>query len=254
MTSRRAYWSIPIRDNGDALVDIPLQDFMAASIHDYQRLGAPYGEHSPYAVRQMVLKGLYKAQATLQSQHPHWRLYIFDAYRPLAVQQFMANHAYDSLLNERHLEDHKLNPETQDALWQEVYKIWAPPNDNPLTPPPHSTGAAVDLTIFDLDTQTCIEMGSPIDEMSERSLPNYFADQVETASSETDTLVKLAAQNRQILADVMIQAGFQRHPGEWWHFCFGDQMWVWLSRPNHPTLHSAHYGRYDLVARSPTHG
>ena len=26
----------------------------------------------------------------------------------------------------------------------------------------------------------------------------------------------------------MTNAGFKRHPGEWWHFSLGDQMWAWL--------------------------
>jgi D-alanyl-D-alanine dipeptidase len=43
---------------------------------------------------------------------------------------------------------------------------------------------------------------------------------------------------------MMKKAGFHRHPNEWWHFCLGDQMWVWLSQStegvNKPQI--AYYG------------
>ncbi|WP_413325826.1 M15 family metallopeptidase [Synechococcus sp. MIT S9503] len=25
----------------------------------------------------------------------------------------------------------------------------------------------------------------------------------------------------------MTEAGFARHPNEWWHFSHGDQLWAW---------------------------
>jgi hypothetical protein len=50
--------------------------------------------------------------------------------------------------------------------------------------------------------------------------------------------------HRQLLRDVMLKAGFQRNPREWWHFSFGDQMWAWLYNQSHPeTLMTARYGR-----------
>lgn len=252
MTLPRPYWTVAIRDNGEPLVEIPLQDFSAANRHDYQKLGAPYHATSPYAVRQGILDGLYQAQACLQLQHPDWRLYIFDAYRPLAVQQFMANHAYQSLVEERKLDADHLNTQDRDHLWDEVYAIWAPPNENPLTPPPHSTGAAVDLTIFDTRTHACIDMGSPIDELSERSQPHYY-DQLIAQNQLNATALdqaKRAANHRATLLAAMEAGGFKRHPGEWWHFCLGDQMWVWLSQADNSEIQEAYYGRYDRVGKA----
>ena len=249
MTAQRAYWKIPIQDTQEFLVKIPEHQFASAPIHDYEKLGAPYDNASPYAVRDSVLKALVKAQEYLQRHHPQWRLYIFDAYRPLAVQSFMANHAYKSLLQEKGLENQKLDNELEKEIWSEVYKIWAPPNDNPLTPPPHSTGAAVDLTIFDEENQTCINMGSPIDEMSERSQPLHFQELATQTDLDPATLhhATEAAKHRHILLEAMNHAEFERHPGEWWHFCLGDQMWVWLSQEKHPERVAAQYGRYDLL-------
>lgn len=247
----KPYWHIPIQDCGDPLVPIPLADFAHAPEHDYQCLGAPYGAVSPYSVRASVLSALYTAQAAIASHQPHWQLFIFDAYRPLAVQAFMANYTFEQAIADRHLDPRTLSEAERAALWQEVYDLWAPPNDNPLTPPPHSTGAAVDVTLYDCQTQTCVEMGSPIDELSPRSAPDYFAQQVQAGdlNSEALALAKTADWNRQFLAQAMLEAGFQRHPGEWWHFCLGDQMWVWLSYSlEKKPIPAARYGRYDLIS------
>ncbi len=81
------------------------------------------------------------------------------------------------------------------------------------TPPPHSTGAAVDVTLVD-DNKRVVDMGSPIDEMSERSLPDYFANNSVEAQQYHA--------HRQLLHNVMLKAGFQRNPREWWHFSLGE--------------------------------
>ncbi len=248
MTGTRAYWRIPIEDSGEPLVEIPLKDFAHSQSHAYQALGAPYGAVSPYYVRESVLEGLYVAQDALRQEHARWKLFIFDAYRPLEVQAFMANHAFQSLLQERNLSLQRLTQEQQESLWAQVYTIWAPPNRNPTTPPPHSTGGAVDITLYDLDSQSCVDMGSPIDEISARSQPHYFDQQLEDQNFPiADRLqAQMAAHNRQLLFESMACANFCRHAGEWWHFCLGDQMWVWLNQPK-TEIKSAWYGRYDLV-------
>jgi D-alanyl-D-alanine dipeptidase len=80
-------------------------------------------------------------------------------------------------------------------------------------------------------------MGSPIDELSERSLPDYFGDR-------TTAQAQLYHANRQLLCNVMEKAGFKRNPREWWHFSLGDQMWAWLNNTAHPgNPVVARYGR-----------
>jgi zinc D-Ala-D-Ala dipeptidase len=50
--------------------------------------------------------------------------------------------------------------------------------------------------------------------------------------------------NRQLLNRTMSNAGFMRHPDEWWHFSLGDQMWAWLRNQNSLTEQAiARYGR-----------
>lgn len=226
----RPYHHIPIVECGESLVEIPLELFAVESPHPYEKLGATYGDYSPYYLRQSVVKNLIQAQNYLELLLPLWRIQIFDGYRPVAVQQFMVDYSFATAVQERGFIETELTLQQRQEIWEAVYEIWAVPSLNEKTPPPHSTGAAVDVTLVD-DSGQVVNMGSPIDELSERSHPDYYA------HSEQLTHRQYHA-HRQLLCDVMLKAGFQRNPKEWWHFCYGDQMWAWLSHQP-----SAMYGR-----------
>lgn len=228
----RPYHQIPIIECGEPLVKIPLELFAVESPHPYQKLGANYGEHSPYYLRETVISNLIQAQNYLQFTNPHWYIQIFDAYRPVAIQQFMVDYSFREALANRGLTAAELSPQQLEAVWEAVYEIWAVPSLDMNTPPPHSTGAAVDITLVN-DTGEIVDMGSPIDEMSERSHPDYYINSHQSYHT-----------HRQLLYNVMLKAGFQRNPKEWWHFSFGDQMWAWLYNQSHPeSVMTARYGR-----------
>jgi D-alanyl-D-alanine dipeptidase len=229
----KPYQKIPIQECGEPLVPIPLEQFAVESPHPYEKLGAPYGDTSPYYLRESVIAALITVQAELQQRHADWRIQIFDAYRPVAVQQFMVDHTFAEVVQSQNLDPDTLSDDQRDSILQQVYQIWAVPSPNPKTPPPHSTGAAIDLTLVDATGQM-IDMGSAIDELSPRSHPDYYANQPDKPYHE----------HRQLLRNVMYSAGFRRHPGEWWHFCLGDQMWAWLCNQDNPTVTvTARYGR-----------
>lgn len=231
----KPYQLVPILDCGEPLVPIPMEVFAVECPHPYEKLGAPYGERSPYHLRESVLNSLIQAQAQLQLHRPSWRIQIFDAYRPVAVQQFMVDYTFAEVVQAQGLTPVELSEAQRQVIWEQVYQIWAVPSLEESCPPPHSTGAAVDVTLVDSTGQT-VNMGSAIDEMSARSHPNYFA-------NSANRLEQKYHSHRQLLWDVMRSAGFQRHPGEWWHFCLGDQMWAWLcnqKEPANPVV--AHYG------------
>jgi len=232
----RPYHNIEIIECGEAVIEIPLQYFAVESPHPYEKLGAPYGEYSPYFIRKTVVNYLINAQTYLQQLRPDWRIQIFDAYRPVAVQKFMVNYTFSQVIEEKGLIESNLSEVEKQSIWQEVYKIWAEPSLDEKTPPPHSTGAAVDVTLVD-DMGQVVDMGSPIDELSDRSLPDYYA------QIQDDQALHYHA-NRLLLKDVMEKAGFTRNPREWWHFSFGDQMWAWLKNQANPdNKYIACYGR-----------
>jgi D-alanyl-D-alanine dipeptidase len=237
----KTYRTVPIRECHDPLIAIPRELFSFTQPHPYVQWGAPYGSASPWLLRQQVIEALRQAQQVLATQRPGWRLKLFDAYRPLAVQAFMvwrefqhqAQLAGKSLTQYANPDDlAKHDPQTYDALAIKVFEFWSIPSDDPRTPPPHSTGAAVDLTLEDESGQE-IDMGCPIDETTERAYPEHFA--AAGTPPECDF-----HRHRQLLNDVMTCAGFCRHGNEWWHFSLGDQMWAWsLGRP------AAIYGRAE---------
>lgn len=218
----KPYQQLPILDCREPLVPIPLDAFAVELPHPYEKLGAPYGNKSPYFLRQGVLDRLCRAQRTLQSQCSGWRIQIFDAYRPIAVQQFMVNYAFAEIVKAQGVMIEEMSQAAQQELWQQVYQFWAVPSLDPATPPPHSTGAAIDITLVD-EAGQLVNLGSPIDELSVRSYPDHFA-------ASQDLQEQTYHQRRQLLGAVMAQAGFQRHPQEWWHFSWGDQLWAWLQR------------------------
>ncbi|MDJ0714544.1 MAG: M15 family metallopeptidase [Prochloraceae cyanobacterium] len=228
---------ITIQECGEPLIAIPLEKFAVTTPHPYEKLGANYGGRSPYYLRQGVLKALIAAQSKLQEDYSGWQIEIFDAYRPVEVQQFMVDYTFASVVRDRRLNLQKLSAQQRQSIWEQVYKFWAVPSLDPRTPPPHSTGAAVDITLVDHRGET-LDMGSEIDEISPRSHSNYYA------NSKTKERRQYHAR-RELLHQIMRKAGFRRNPGEWWHFSLGDRMWAWLCNRENPANNAiARYGRF----------
>ncbi len=227
---------ILIEECGESLIPIPLEKFAFENPHPYEKLGAPYQGKSPYYLRFGVVNALIQAQNNLQQLYPGWRIFIFDAYRPIEVQQFMVEYAFKSAVAAKGLKVGSLSPAESEEIWNQVYQFWAIPSENPATPPPHSTGSAVDITLVD-HLGNVMDMGGEIDELSERSFPEFYAN---TTKPEE---VKYH-QNRELLNKVMRSAGFLRLPTEWWHFSLGDRIWAKLYNQENPTSQVvARYGR-----------
>lgn len=236
----KAYRTIPIIECGEPLVSAPDGLFARFDPPPYIAFGASYGEANPWMLRKGVLTALTAAQKRLQQKRPDWQIMLFDAYRPNAVQIFMVEREFGIKAREAGLDPARLTPEQREKLGEKVFKYWAIPSMDPATPPPHSTGSAMDITLADEHGRE-VDMGSPIDEGAPPAAPDYFAN----AANESG---KRAHINRCLLRDAMKAEGFHQHPDEWWHFSKGDQLWAWLERQNgaNPTA-TAIYGRADLV-------
>lgn len=232
----KPYHQIPIQDCGEPLIPIPLDNFSVEQPHPYVKLGAEYGAKSPYCLRKGVIAALLEAQFLIEKRNPQWKIRIYDAYRPVGVQQYMVNYSYNSLVKNLELQEEQLSAQQRQDLWNRVYRIWAAPSLDQKMPPPHSTGGAVDVTIVN-QQGVKLDMGGEIDELSERSHPDYYL-------SDQDGDNQQYHFNRQLLNRAMTNAGFYQHPGEWWHFSLGDQMWAWQHNQNNPTAQAiARYGR-----------
>ena len=211
-------WSpIPIEECGEPLQALP-PALLRIEPHPYMALGAPYGASgNPFQLRLGVVQRLLDAQQQLVEHDPGLRLSIFDAWRPIAVQAFMVDHSIAELCRERGVEVR--SGDAFDQVVADVGRFWAAPSRDPMTPPPHSTGAAVDLTLSSSDG-TPLAMGGEIDAIGAVSEPQHYA-------GREDSDAQRWHQRRQLLADVMEAAGFAQHPNEWWHYSFGDQLWAW---------------------------
>lgn len=75
----------------------------------------------------------------------------------------------------------------------------------------HSRGSTVDLTLYHLETGEPVDMGSPFDMFSEIS----FHDSPLITSEQRS--------NRNLLRNLMLNAGFRPYSKEWWHYTLNNE-------------------------------
>jgi D-alanyl-D-alanine dipeptidase len=130
-------------------------------------------------LRREAVESLSRVQTALEARG--LGLKIYDAYRPLSVQK----------------------------------KMWAKfPVEgyvaNPAKGSNHNRGAAVDLTLVDLETGKELPMPSAYDEFTERAHRDYAGGTPEQTK------------NRRILEEAMQKENFKGISTEWWHFDYKD--------------------------------
>jgi len=74
----------------------------------------------------------------------------------------------------------------------------------------HNRGAAVDLSIFNLETGNFLEMPTDYDDFTDKASPNY------------NGATEIQQKNRELLRRMMEAEGFTVNPNEWWHFDYKD--------------------------------
>ncbi len=172
--------------------------------------GTPLPGSSPnILVRKTVFEMLEKAEALLPEGY---KFFIFDAYRPIPVQQSLWDYY-------RAKKAEEMPGATDEEIDYQTLFCVSFPSYNILLPSLHNTGGAVDLTIVGPDGER-LDMGSAFDEFSDRAWTTYYEDG-EEGEGENNT----ARDNRRMLYNVMIEAGFTNFPAEWWHFDYGDEKW-----------------------------
>lgn len=142
-----------------------------------------------------VALALCKAQYYLKQINPDLSLLIWDAARPLHIQQMM----WDSLKMPDNRKHNYLSPPYETSL--------------------HNYGCAVDLSIINIRGNSQMEMGSDFDTFEKISEPVY-----EQQFLKSGELSEQAFQNRRLLRWVMKKGGFSPIPSEWWHFGYGNKV------------------------------
>ena len=204
---------VRVEDCGEELVKIV--DHVSNAIIQMTQMRRRFPEETLYA-RKSVVEQL---ASVAQDMYP-LRLKIFDAFRPVEHQQ----KRFDTVYNEIKLQNPGWNEEQVRA---ESFIYVFPPSWNLQTPPPHSTGGAVDLTVTDTDGNE-LDMGTRYAEFNN---PLMY--------TNAQGLSQAQRTNRVLLIKLMTKNGFINYPGEWWHFSFGDREWVaYLSKPELPAIFS----------------
>ena len=129
-----------------------------------------------------------------------YRLKIFDAYRPArAVRHFVFWGIEDLDLRMKPFFYPQLEKQ---VLFQRGYIA---------KESSHSRGSTVDLTLLDMGTGKEVDMGSPFDLFDPISHPDCR----EVTDEQYD--------NRMLLQNLMVRAGFDPIDCEWWHFTLRDE-------------------------------
>ncbi|WP_455611194.1 M15 family metallopeptidase, partial [Bacteroides sp.] len=134
-----------------------------------------------------ALKGLLRAQQELKKRHPRYRLIVYDAARPMSVQQKMWN-----VVKGTSKYIYVSNPARGGGL--------------------HNYGLAVDISKLE-DAGVPLPMGTKVDHLGpEAHITN------EAALVQSGKMTKQEQENRQLLRTIMRAAGFRTLSSEWWHF------------------------------------
>ncbi len=193
----------------------------------YPELGMKHAERQAL-VREEVYARLVKATSFLP---PGYKLKIWDAWRPWALQRELYEVYTDLIIKEFQLEN--CSEQERKAV---IGKYIAYPSEDRDVPPTHATGGAVDLTLVDSDGKE-LDMGTPFDSFSEKTQTDYY-------EKEKDSIVK---DNRRLLYWSMTRAGFTNLPSEWWHFDYGDRIWAYYN--NVPTMFRGAFEKSELRRR-----
>lgn len=184
----------------------------------------PYWHCAPGAipelyVREGILSRLLAANEIFRGMG--FELFLYDAYRPVEVQNYFHDTWVPAYLRRKFPEwsDERVREETGN-YW--ARGVSAADEIDPLSPPPHATGAVIDLTLFNMRLGGELFMGAHFDEVSEISHTDHF----ERLAMTRPLLMseEIAQMNRRLLYWVMTEAGFTVNPNEWWHFGLGDQL------------------------------
>jgi len=188
--------AIPVLENSEALVDLRLPRGLRLD----SRKADPDGSYAH--LRAGVVQRLERAQAALPGD---LGLLIIEGFRPPTLQR----HYFDEYQDELRA----LHPSLSTTELASLASRYVSPPEIA----PHSSGAAVDLTLCDGDGKE-LDLGTRVNASPEESEGRCYTD--------ADGLSPEAQANRDILTSALTAAGLVNYPTEWWHWSYGDRYWA----------------------------
>lgn len=135
----------------------------------------------------LAMESLMKANKLLKEKHPHYKLLILDAARPMSIQRLMWNKVKGTPKN-----IYVSNPSKGGGM--------------------HNYGLAVDVTIVNEKGEQ-LSMGTPFDHFGPEA---HITNEEELVAQGIITTEERA--NRLLLREIMRNSGFIPLYSEWWHF------------------------------------
>jgi zinc D-Ala-D-Ala dipeptidase len=169
-------------------------------------------------MRKSVYEKLIEAQSNLPK---NMRFCLYEAYRSLDVQSLIFND-YNSKIKSQYLNA------SEDEIWLRTTQLVSPliNRDGTKNIPPHSTGAAIDVYLIDVDSHEPFDMGiHPRDWMQDLT--------GEVSLTLSNVISSEEKRNRQIMSEALSNAGFINYPTEYWHWSYGDRYWAYFVGAKH---------------------
>lgn len=234
-SSRRAYWSsqmdqaaafmdaaaaVPVVDDGQPMVSLT----QAAADAGVQVLfsDTPYntGHQRVFALRQGLVPGF--LGAAREMNHRGWVMKVEDGYRSVDMQTHVGRQpgVFDFILRKTIWELDGQMP-TAEFFLKRYRALVA------LTPKvgTHTSGSAIDISVYDQTTGQEIDRGGPYLEVSELT------------PMASPFISPQAQANRQAIVDIMHRHGLYAYPFEFWHFS-GQDAYEPLLTPHGQALHA----------------
>ncbi|MFH8441400.1 M15 family metallopeptidase [Streptomyces sp. NPDC018026] len=189
--------AVPVQECGERLVDVLRDSPLLVDRRKWQDSAGAFAH-----LREGVLARLLEAQAQLP---PGLRLLFVEGYRPPALQR----RYFDKYAAQLSTEHPQWSP---DRIRSAASRYVSPPEIAP-----HSAGAAVDLTLADLDGRE-LDLGTRMNATPEESAGACY--------THADDISDEARSHRAVLGTALTAAGLVNYPTEWWHWSYGDRYWA----------------------------
>ncbi len=244
--TRKPHFQIPF-DVESPLFNEPLVNLKDYDVPFFSWFAVTDGSNTPYCqpipgsrpegwLRKSVAEKLERANRRLA---PFNREVIgLDAYRPIACQYGIWHFFID--------QGRKKNPQASaDELRQYALQYARDPHifdpKESRNTPIHATGAAIDVVLRQRDTGQWMNMGSKFEEITEVSSTDYFERQLLQGLIDTDDE---RLWNRRLMHWAMTAEGFLNDPILYWHYDWGNQIWIKVNNVLNPDAPKAAWYGY----------